>query len=58
MFNSRNINKWLKLQDVNPDDFENKRVPPTKVADENLMEISRCQTKLDTVTHKVSLYAC
>ncbi|KAL7984853.1 hypothetical protein Chor_003423, partial [Crotalus horridus] len=37
---------------VNPNDFENKRVPPTKVAEENLMEISRCQTKLDSVTHK------
>ncbi|XP_039185528.1 chloride channel CLIC-like protein 1 isoform X1 [Crotalus tigris] len=41
---------------VNPNDFENKRVPPTKVAEENLMEISRCQTKLDSVTHKLDEY--
>ncbi|KAM3839197.1 chloride channel CLIC-like protein 1 isoform 2-T2 [Vipera latastei] len=43
-------------KDVKPDDFENKRVPPTKMAEENLMEISRCQTKLDTVTHKLDEY--
>uniref|UniRef100_A0A8C5SUJ4 Chloride channel CLIC-like protein 1 n=1 Tax=Laticauda laticaudata TaxID=8630 RepID=A0A8C5SUJ4_LATLA len=41
---------------VNQDDFENNRLPPTKVAEENLMEISRCQTKLDSVTHKLDEY--
>ncbi|KAG8132729.1 putative Chloride channel CLIC-like protein, partial [Naja naja] len=37
---------------VNQDDFENNRLPPTKVAEENLMEISRCQKKLDSAIQK------
>ncbi|XP_026556227.1 chloride channel CLIC-like protein 1 [Pseudonaja textilis] len=41
---------------VNKDDFENNRLPSTKVAEENLIEISRCQTKLDAVTHKLDEY--
>ncbi|XP_034293299.1 chloride channel CLIC-like protein 1 isoform X2 [Pantherophis guttatus] len=41
---------------VNQDNFENNRLPSTKVAEENLMEISRCQTKLDSVTHKLDEY--
>ncbi|XP_032074180.1 chloride channel CLIC-like protein 1 isoform X2 [Thamnophis elegans] len=40
----------------NQDDFEKNRLPQTKVAEEDLMEISRCQTKLNSVTHKLDEY--
>ncbi|XP_007434402.1 chloride channel CLIC-like protein 1 isoform X2 [Python bivittatus] len=41
---------------VNQYDFENERVPKAEVAEENIEEVSRCQTKLDSLVHKLEEY--
>ncbi|XP_063154442.1 chloride channel CLIC-like protein 1 isoform X2 [Candoia aspera] len=41
---------------VNQDDLEKRRVPKTEVAEENIVEVSRCQTKLDSLIYQLEEY--